>query len=99
MSRTKKPKPVPLKKQRDPERAARLRRKALQLCAVCVLGALAVVGVRQLRRYVEREVVGTPGPLIVVMKNRPRWMTDGTVQQIVDAARPAGGHSAFDRQM
>ncbi len=52
-----------------------------------------------MKHFVERDIGFSADPLIVVIKNRPRWMTDAVVDQLVAAARPAGAHSAFDRQL
>ncbi len=52
-----------------------------------------------MKRYVERDVISSNEPLIVVVKNRPRWMTDSVVDRIVVAARPVSNRSAFDRQL
>jgi len=57
------------------------------------------VGFYHLRRYVERDVVFPDRPPRVVLKNRPAWMSDALAIQIIKTVKPAGTHSAFDRQL
>jgi hypothetical protein len=76
-----------------------IRRSALigsiSLASVAVVG----FGMYRLCRYVDRSVAYSPNPPKVVLKNRPAWMSDLVAEQICAAARPSGGHSAFDNQM
>ena len=96
MAKAKKPKPLAV---RSPERAARIRRVALHSLAALVFLVLIGAGFVRLRGYVEREVVFPHRPPTVVMKNRPAWMSDARAIQIINSVRPAGTHSAFDRQL
>ncbi len=95
----KKPKPLPLRTLRNPEGGRAGRRAVIHGClAILCLSGIAA-GAQWMKRYVERDIAFSTDPLIVVIKNRPRWMTDTVVDQLVAAARPAGGHSAFDHQL
>src|SRR4051794_21414282 len=96
MAKAKKPKPLAV---RNPERIARIRRVALHSLAALVFVALLGAGFSQLRSFVERGVVSPRRPPTVVMKTRPAWMSDARAIQIINSVRPAGTHSAFDRQL
>lgn len=78
---------------------ARLRRVAARVLIVVVVLGGSAYGLEQLKEHVERNLGFMPEPLIVVIKNRPAWMSDNVVQEIAAVARPKGAHSAFDRQM
>ena len=92
----KKPKPIKVK---DPARSAALRRALLHFTAAVALIAVLGVGFHYLRIHVERDVVFPERPPKVVLKNRPVWMSDALAIQIVNSIKPAGTHSAFDRQL
>ncbi|HEY7089284.1 MAG TPA: hypothetical protein VH518_14400 [Tepidisphaeraceae bacterium] len=96
MGKAKKPKPLAV---RDPERVKRIRRGVFHFLGAILLVGLLSVGYLHLRRYVEREVVFPEHPPRVVLKNRPSWMSDARAIQIINSIRPAGTHSAFDRQL
>jgi hypothetical protein len=99
MAKSKKTKPIAVRKPADPERAARVRRVIVHLsCAIVFIG-LCGVGLFFDRRYVEHKLVFGKQPPTVVLKNRPVWMSDFLAEQIVKAARPAGAHSAFDHEL
>jgi hypothetical protein len=90
---------VALRRPRDPERDARVRRFLIHLvCAIVFIG-LCGVGLFFDRRYVEHKIVFSKQPPTVVLKNRPVWMSDFLAEQIVKTARPAGAHSAFDHRL
>jgi hypothetical protein len=76
-----------------------LRRVAAQLLILIILLGIACFGLQRLKQYVERNIAISSDPMIVVIKDRPLWMSDNVVQEIADVARPRGAHSAFDRQM
>ena len=78
---------------------AAVRRLVAQLLLVIILLGSATFGLQQLKQYVERNIAISSDPLIVVIKDRPEWMSDNVVQEIANVARPKGAHSAFDRQM
>ena len=88
-----------VKSPRDPERAARIRRTLLHALSAFVFAAACVVGVYFMRRHVERDLAFPNTPPKVVLKNQPVWMTELLAEQIVRSVRPAGSHSAFDRQL
>ena len=79
--------------------AAKTRRVIAQILLLIILVGGAAYGLEQLKRHVERDIAISSDALIVVIKDRPQWMSDNVVQQIADVARPKGAHSAFDRQM
>jgi hypothetical protein len=99
MAKSKKPKPMKVKKPMDPERARRIRVMCLHLSLGLLLVGGIGAGYYYADRYVEERVANTTQPLIVVLKNRPPWMNDFLVEQIAVIARPAGPHSSFDHAM
>jgi hypothetical protein len=99
MAKSKKSKPIAVKKPRDPERARRMRVLAINLFAVAFCVGAIAVGLHFDQKYVEHKVVFAKEPPAVVLKNRPVWMSDFLAEQIARTARPAGAHSAFDHQM
>ncbi len=96
MAKTKRPKPLPVK---DPQRAAARRRAMLHLVAAFVFVVLLGVGFHAMRKHVEKDIVFPDNPPKVVLKNRPAWMSDYLLTQIVASVKPAGTFSAFDRQL
>jgi hypothetical protein len=99
MSKTKRTKQVSIKKVRDPEREAAIRRVCIHVfCAVCFLGAIAGVACFA-RDYVVRRIAFPSDPPKVVLVNRPAWMSDLLAEEIIRKAKPAGAHSAFDHQL
>ncbi|WP_428937705.1 cell division protein FtsQ/DivIB [Fontivita pretiosa] len=96
MGKSKRPKPIPVK---DPQRARQVRRAIMHTLGAVVFVGLLGVGFYHLRSYVEREVVFPQRPPKVVLKNRPAWMSDALAIQIINTVKPAGTHSAFDRQL
>jgi len=75
------------------------RRVIAQLVLAIILLGGTCFGLQRLKQYVERDIAISSDPMIVVIKDRPQWMSDNVVQQIAEIARPKGAHSAFDRQM
>jgi hypothetical protein len=96
MGKPKRPKPIAVK---DPQRGAKLRRVVTHALAALVLVALVGFGLHRMRRHVEKDVVFPERPPRIVLKNRPAWMSDYLATQIVNSVKPAGTHSAFDRQL
>jgi hypothetical protein len=89
----------PARGQSSSVNAAKLRRIVAQmLLAIALLGG-AVFGLQKLKTHVEHDLTISSDPMIVVIKNRPSWMSDNVVQEIAAIARPKGAHSAFDRQL
>src|SRR5438270_9692743 len=99
MGRDKKIKPIRVKRPSDPERSRRLRRALGRFFVFIVIVGAAGVGFARVWRHVEREIALPNEPLIVVVKNRPKWMSEYLVREIADSVRPVGPHSAFDRQI
>jgi hypothetical protein len=99
MSKPRKPKTVAVKKVRDPERQAAIRRLFVHAFFVFAFaGALAAAGYFS-RDYVAKRIAFPSDPPHVVLMNRPPWMSDLLAEEIVRAAKPAGAHSSFDHQM
>jgi hypothetical protein len=96
MAKTKKPKPMKVK---DPERAAAIRRVLLNVTAAMALVALLGAGFHYMRQHVEKDVVFPDRPPKVVLKNRPAWMSEALAIQLINSIKPAGTHSAFERQL
>ena len=90
---------VAVRRPRDPERDARVRRALVHLICAVVFIALCGTGLFFDRRYVEHKLVFAKQPPAVVLKNRPVWMSDFLAEQIIKTARPAGSHSAFDHDL
>src|SRR2546421_12600589 len=99
MGKTRKTKPFRIRKPMDPERARLLRRMFGKVLVLAIVIGLGAAGFARGRHYVEQDVALPSAPLIVVVKNQPRWMTDFLVQQIAAAARPVVPHSAFREQI
>ena len=99
MSKTKKPKPLAVKKQVDPERARAVRKVVLHTVGALAFAGMLLAGVAYLRAHVEKRVVFPDRPPKVVLVNRPAWMSDFLAEQIIAAVRPVGTHSAFDHQV
>lgn len=83
----------------SPERAAFLRKVALHTLIGCVFFGALGVGFYYVKQYVDHEVVMPTEPPAIVIKNKPRWMSEFLVQRIAATARPRGLHSAFDHAM
>src|SRR5258707_1206109 len=99
VSKAKKPKQISVKKVRDPERQAAIRRVFVGIfCAFLFVGSLAAA-CWFARDYVAKKVAFPSDPPRVVLVNRPAWMSDLLAEEIIRAAKPAGAHSAFDHQM
>jgi hypothetical protein len=96
MARKKKPKPIRVK---NTQRGVAIRRAIPHCLGVIVLTALLAVGFHCMRRYVERDIAFPDHPPRVVLKNRPPWMSDALAIQIATSVKPAGLHSAFDKQL
>src|SRR3954470_3377953 len=99
MSKSKKPKQISVKKPRNPERQAAMRRVYVGMAGsfffVCAIAIACWVA----RDYVAKKVAFPSDPPRVELVNRPAWMSDLLAEEIVRAAKPAGAHSAFDHQM
>jgi hypothetical protein len=83
----------------SPEVAAWCRRVGARASCVALCLLVLAAGVFLLKRYVEREVAFPRKPPVVVLKNRPVWMSEFLAASIAQNVRPAGAHSAFDHQM
>lgn len=71
------------------------------LIGICCIAGFAVValGIYKVYRYVDSNVAYSAEPPKVVIKDRPVWMSDFLADQICEAARPPGAHSALDRNL
>ena len=90
------------KKQSNPlseETRQTIRSATLVSLGVIAAIVLCSVGMLKVYRYVRTYAAYCPEPPRIILKNRPVWMTDLMANQICDAARPTGGHSAIDGQM
>src|SRR5438067_11702701 len=83
----------------DPQRAAMLRRATLHTLAAVMFVTAAGFGLVVDRRYVEQKLVPATESPVVLLKNRPVWMSDFLAEQIAKTARPDGTHSAFDHEL
>lgn len=99
MRKTKKPKPIRIRKIADPERAQMVRNGLMHSFVAVVLLGCCAGAVYFLREHVEKDIVFPDRPAKVVLVNRPVWMSDFLAEQISAAVRPAGTHSAFDHQL
>jgi len=80
-------------------RRARLTRVARHMTALLLCIIAGGVGLRELKRHVERNVVFLNEPPQVILKDRPVWMSDFLCEQLLATVRPMGAHSAFDRDL
>jgi len=87
------------KRELDPAYVELGRKLAVHGTIACLFFGGLAVGFYFVREYVQSQIVVPAGPPAVVIKNRPRWMSDFLVQRIADTARPKGNYSAFDREM
>lgn len=99
MAKSRKSKPIAMKKPPDPERARRMRLALAHTAGAILLAGILGLGVAADRRYVEQKVIVPTEPPRVVLKNRPVWMSDFLAEEIARTARPNGTHSAFDHQL
>lgn len=77
-----------------------LLRKSLLIGLCCMAGfALVCLGICKVYGYVDKTVARSAEPPKVVIKDRPAWMSDFLADQICDAARPPGAHSALNRDL
>ena len=98
MARAKKSSPYSMKRF-PPEWSAAIRGAAARVTVTLLVAIGLFAGVFGMKRYVEREVALPKAPPVVLLKNRPVWMTDFLAGQIAASVRPAGLHSTFDHQM
>src|SRR5205823_4107630 len=66
--------------------------------ASIVLGGLGV-GFFYVKRYVVKDVIATKDPPIVILKNRPVWMSDFLADTIAMSVRPDTAKSPMDQQV
>jgi hypothetical protein len=99
MPKPKKPKTIRVKKVRNPERAAAIRRFLANISFAFLFAALLGAAFYVSRQYVEKKVAFPSSPPKVALKDRPAWMSDLLADEIIRAAKPMGAHSAFDHQM
>lgn len=83
----------------DPSRARARRLFIIKtLIAVILLGSSAA-GYYYLQEYVRTRVAYSAQPPVVVLVNRPVWMSDGLAEMIAKRVQPSVGQSALDQQM
>jgi hypothetical protein len=99
MGKSRKPKPLTVKREHDPERSRRLRKFAVHFTCAAVLLSFWVIVFKFLGQYVDKRLTFAPAPPRVVLKNRPTWMSDLLAEQLVRSVRPAGAHSSFDHDL
>lgn len=99
MAKSKKVKPIKVRKPMDPETKRKLQRITAHVAGVVCLVALCGTGMFYMRRQVEQKLTYPAKPPTVVLKNRPVWMTDLLANQICRLAQPLAAHSSFDQQM
>ncbi len=77
-----------------------LLKKSAVVGLACMVGfALVSFGIFKVYAYVDQNVAYSEAPLKIVIENRPAWMSDLLAEQICEAARPPGGHSALSRDL
>lgn len=82
----------------SPEKAALYRRIGLHSAIALLFFGSLWVGFHYVKQYVDHEMMPQKPPMIVI-KNRPHWMSDFLVQRIAGTVRPTGVRSAFDREL
>jgi hypothetical protein len=80
-------------------RNAHLKTISRHITALFLCIAAAGVGLVELKRHVDRDVVFLDEPPQVIFKDRPVWMSDFLYEQLLTSVRPMGAHSAFDREL
>src|SRR5580698_9283012 len=83
----------------SPERVAMIRKLCIHGIIGCLFFGGLAAGFYYVRQYVNTEVAMPSEPPTIVIKNRPRWMSDFLLQRIAATARPTGMRSAFDHDM
>jgi len=66
---------------------------------IFVLAAGIVGGVWAARQYVDKRVTFPTRAPVVVIKDRPVWMSDVLAEQIIRLAKPVGTRSVYDHQL
>ncbi|HEV8604410.1 MAG TPA: hypothetical protein VGQ99_03535 [Tepidisphaeraceae bacterium] len=77
---------------------ARLAQVLIQVTVAVILlggGAIAFVTMRQ---HVLRDLSYPPAPPVLVLKNRPAWMSEALAEQILRGAQPKAVRSALDHE-
>lgn len=69
------------------------------LAAIAAVIIAAAVVVRFVRRDVQTRITFIDAPPVVMLANRPAWMSDSLAEQICALAQPAGLHTAFDHDL
>src|SRR3954466_4612007 len=98
MAKSKKTKPVALKRKIDPEQRKRLRRVAIQVSCVLAVILGSAAAVKYSHRYVDRKLAFFNHAPKIMLKDRPAWMSDFLAEQIAASAQPVGAYSTFDHQ-
>jgi len=82
-----------------PARFERVKPVVFHLAAAAALLIAAAVVVRFVRREVQARITFIDAPPMVMMKDRPLWMSDSLADQICAMAQPTGLHTAFDHDL
>lgn len=98
MPKSKKTKPIAVKREINPATRALLRRVLLNGALVIAVIGAASAGLYCAKRYVDRRLSFYDHAPKVVLKDRPAWMSDFLAEQIVATAEPVGASSTFNRQ-
>ncbi len=96
MAKAKKSKPA--KQPLDPEKRRRIRRVCLHAGLVVAFLVSCGVGVHYLQQWLEKREEFPAEPPIVILKDRPAWMSDSVAAEVARAARPRVA-SVFDHQL
>src|SRR5262249_51545767 len=96
MAKSKKAKP---KSTRTPEQLAAARKLMFNLSLGLILVGSLTVAYAYTKRYVERDVIAAHEPPVVVLKNRPAWMSDFLADSIATSVRPDIARSPLDHQL
>jgi hypothetical protein len=52
-----------------------------------------------MRQHVLHDLSYPPAPPVLVLRNRPPWMSDALAEQILKSARPKTAKSALDHEL
>ena len=98
MAKDRKSKPAPQKPLSIEQ--IRFRRKIfLNITVMLFLLIGGIVGYSCLRKYVDQKLTFPVDAPLVVLKNRPVWMSDFLAEKIINSVQPPTARSAFDQQM
>jgi hypothetical protein len=82
-----------------PTQFERIKPVFFHLAAAAALFIAAAVVMRFVRREVQARITFIDAPPMVMMKDRPPWMSDSLADQICAMAQPTDLHTAFDHDL